>query len=125
MTAKRKSDSVELLDDGRVKLVFDGVVRTLRRPTVGEIKLFNKTLVELANDQKGVMESKDFSPSDVDVAFSSTLSWWSDVVDTLKGEEDLPAPGDLDDYPMWMMNPDLLVKVQTHWREVPWPSGGN
>jgi hypothetical protein len=45
-------------------------------------------------------------------------------VDALRDGDDLPAPADLDDYPVWMMNGELLANVQTHWREVPYLSGG-
>jgi hypothetical protein len=61
---------------------------------------------------------------DIDSVVSATLQWWSDVIDGLRDEDNLPAPSDLDDFPTWMMNTDLMVKIQNHWREVPWASGG-
>lgn len=124
MAAKKKSDVCDFMDDGRVKLAFGGTVRTLRRPTIGESKRFNQLLMEIASQQKSIDTSNPTS-EDLDAAFSSTLLWWSEVINELRDENDLPAPEDPDDFPMWMLSPDLLVKIQTHWREVPWASGGN
>lgn len=121
MPVKRKADLCDFVSDGQVKIVFGGSPRVLRRPTVGELKKFNKMLVDLASAHRDRPEES----LDVDGMVAATLEWWEDVVNTLKGEEDLPAPSDTDDYPTWMMNTDLMVKIQNHWREVPWASGGN
>jgi hypothetical protein len=122
MAAKRKSDVCDFLDDGRVKLVFGGAERILNRPTIGQLKKFNQMLLDIAKDQKDA--STDASSLDIDSVVSSTLQWWSDVIDGLRDEDNLPCPSDLDDFPTWMMNTDLMVKIQNHWREVPWASGG-
>lgn len=121
MAAKRKADSCDFSADGQVKITFGGALRTLRRPTVGELKRFNKMLMELAEAQK----ADDAVSLDVDAMVTATLEWWSDVIDTLLGENEIPCPADLDDLPTWLTNPDLMVKMQNHWREVPWVSGGN
>lgn len=122
-TAKRKNDSCDFLPDGQVKLTFDNTPRVLRRPKVGELKVFNKTLVDIASEMQ--KNGNVVDNLDVDSVVAAQLDWWRDVIDTLKGDEDLPAPADIDDYPTWMTNTDLMVKIQTHWREVPWASGGN
>ena len=122
MAAKPKTDLCDFLDDGRVKIIFGGVSRTLRRPTIGELKEFNRQLVEIASSIKGKEVTAE--NLDIDDMVSSTLEWWKAVIDSLRGEDELPAPDDTDDYPTWMMNTDLMVKIQTHWREVPWGSGG-
>ncbi len=121
MAAKRKADSCDFSEDGQVKIAFGGVVRTLRRPTVGELKRFNKMIMELAEAQKADKPET----LDIDTMVSATLAWWADVIDTLRGEDELPCPSDLDDLPTWLTNADLMVKMQNHWREVPWVSGGN
>jgi hypothetical protein len=112
---KTNRDGVELLDDGRVRLVIDGTVRTLRRPKIGELRtLF--TSIEAVG-------SKDRKPADG--AFDGAddvASWWRDVVDTL-GDGD-PLPSDTDDLPVWILSGNLISKVATHWREVPYLSGG-
>ena len=122
MATKIKADLCDFIDDGRVKIVFGGVARTLRRPTIGELKEFNRQLVEIAV----IAKDKNLTSEnlDIDNMVSSTLEWWKDVIDVLRGEDELPPPDDVDDYPTWMMNTDLMVRIQTHWREVPWGSGG-
>jgi hypothetical protein len=121
MAVKRKPDSCEFPADGQIKITFGGVQRLLRRPTVGELKKFNKMLIDLAQRQK-VEGSEEV---DLDTMVTATLEWWCDVIDTLKGEDEIPCPADLDDLPTWLTNADLMVKMQNHWREVPWASGGN
>lgn len=122
MPVKPKVDLCDFLDDGRVKIVFGGVSRTLRRPMIGELKDFNKELVEIASAAQS--KGTGVESLDIDDMVSTTLEWWKNVINSLRGEDELPAPDDTDDYPTWMMNTDLLVKIQTHWREVPWGSGG-
>lgn len=121
MAVKRKTDSCDFPSDGQVKITFGGVQRTLRRPTVGELKKFNKMLVDLAKNQK----EGNADDIDIDSMVTATLEWWSDVIDTLKDEDEIPCPSDLDDLPTWLTNADLMVRMQNHWREVPWASGGN
>lgn len=122
MAARRKNDNCELLSDGQVKLTFGGATRTLNRPKIGQLKKFNSRLMEMAASQTA---AKNAGGIDVDEAVASTLEWWVEVIDDLKDDDDLPAPADLDDFPTWMMNAELITKIQTHWREVPWASGGN
>jgi hypothetical protein len=123
MATRRKPDNCEFLNDGQVKLTFGGAPRTLGRPKIGQLKMFNNKLMQIAAEQAASRESG--ADIDVDEAVSATLEWWSDVINELKDDDDLPVPSDLDDFPTWMMNGELIAKIQTHWREVPWASGGN
>jgi len=124
MAARRKPDSCDFMADGQVRLVFNSESRTLRRPTIGEMKEFNAELVRLAAEQSG-KDATSVTETDLNEIMSSTLAWWANVIDALRGEDELPAPADHDDFPTWLMNADLLAKLQNHWREVPWASGGN
>jgi hypothetical protein len=121
MPTKRKPDLCDFSSDGQVKIVFGGVQRILRRPNIGELKKFNKALSEISVPR----DTENPQSFDVEEAITSMLNWWEDVIETLRGEDDLPPPSDLDEYPAWMMNADLMLKLQNHWREVPYPSGGN
>lgn len=120
MPTKRKSDNCEFLPDGQVRLTFSGVARTLRRPTIGQLKRLNNSLMDLAKAQTAPVNPTDVN---VDEVMNGTLAWWGEVIDDLRSEDDLPAPADHDDFPSWMMNGELMVKIQSHWREVPWDSG--
>jgi len=120
VAVKRKADNCEFISDGQVRLTFGGVPRTLRRPTIGQLKRLNNSLMDLAKNQT---PSENPADVDIDEVMNATLGWWSEVIDDLRSEEDLPAPADHDDFPSWMMNGELMVKLQAHWREVPWDSG--
>jgi hypothetical protein len=120
VATKRKPDNCEFVSDGQVRLTFGGVSRTLRRPTIGQLKRLNNSLMDLAKTQTAPANPVDV---DVDEVMNGTLAWWAEVIDDLRLEDDLPAPADRDDFPSWMMNGELMVKIQSHWREVPWDSG--
>lgn len=122
MATRKKNDSCDFLDDGQVRVTFGGVARTLHRPTFGQLKRLNHKLMDLAKAQG---DTKNAADVNVDEVMDGTLDWWSEVIEELRSEEDLPAPADHDDFPTWMMNAELMVKIQNHWREVPWGSGRN
>lgn len=122
MATKPKNDGCELLEDGKVRVTFGGTARTLQRPKIGQMKRYNARLMELAKVQNDAREAGE--SMDLDEVVEGTLQWWSEVIDDLKAEDELPCPADSDDFPMWLMNSDLIVKVQAHWREVPYLSGG-
>jgi hypothetical protein len=113
MMAKHK-EGVELLSDGRVRLVVDGTPHTLRRPKIGELRTFIEAIETLG---KGPTEAdRSFMAGAEDVA-----DWWRTVVSTLS---DGALPDDLDDLPVWLLAGELLGTTITHWREVPYLSGG-
>jgi|694.fasta_scaffold02904_30 hypothetical protein len=122
MATKIKNDACELLDDGKVRVTFGGASRTLERPKIGQMKRYNADLMDLAKHQNDARESG--ADMNLDDVIQGTLEWWTQVIDELKGEDELPCPSDPDEFPMWLMNSDLIVKVQAHWREVPYISGG-
>jgi hypothetical protein len=107
-------EGVELLSDGRVKLVVDGNAVVLRRPKIGEMR----TLVEAIQSLPAAPEegARSFMAGAEDIA-----DWWRNVVATLS---DGTLPEDIDDLPVWLLAGELLGSVITHWREVPYLSGG-
>jgi hypothetical protein len=115
--AKATREGVELLDDGRVRLVMDGTVRTLRRPKIGELRtLFTSIQAVGSKDKPASGDVGAFDGAD------EVAAWWREVVDTL-GDGD-PLPSDTDDLPVWILSGNLISKVAAHWREVPYLSGG-
>jgi hypothetical protein len=119
MAAKKASDGVELAGDGRVVLTMDGVARTLRRPKIGELRTLFGNLDEVSKLEK---ETGSVLSALGDTA-DALAGWWATVVDMLGVDCD-PLPGDPDDLPVWLLSGDLIGKVTSHWREVPYLSGG-
>lgn len=119
MAAKRvASDGVEFTDDGHIKVVVDGVTRLLRRPKIGELRSFMEGLGAIT-----AAEKESGPVSGLGESAEALVGWWSDVIDTLCSD-DLPLSTDVDDLPVWLLNAELVNRATSHWREVPYLSGG-
>jgi hypothetical protein len=114
MAMSKSKDGVELLSDGRVKLVIDGTSNVLRRPKIGELRTFVEAI-----------ESLGKNPTEADRSFMAgaedVADWWRNVVATLS---DGTLSQDLDELPVWLLAGELLGTTISHWREVPYQSGG-
>jgi hypothetical protein len=112
--AKQSKEGVELLSDGRVKLIIDGDALILRRPKIGELRRFVESLETLTAATPEAKRS--FMAGAEDVA-----DWWKTIVAELS---DGSIATDVDDLPVWLLAGDLMAQVIAHWREVPFLSGG-
>lgn len=116
--AKQK-EGVDLLDDGQVRVVFDGKAHTLRRPKLGELRRFYEGVETIAAAEKADAEDGKLSYL---AGVDEVADWWR-IVFTELGADDV-LPDDVDDWPVWLLSGNLMGKVLAHWREVPYLSGG-
>lgn len=111
----KKPDGVDLLSDGRIKMVVAGEAITLARPTVGQLRQLYDLLAEI--------ETAELEAEDRRSQFAVTqkvANYWHTAVDLMGDGATLPAA---DDLPVWFLSLDLIVNVEKHWRAVPYLSG--
>lgn len=113
----KKHDGVALLSDGRIRLDLDGGSVTLRRPKIKELRAQYERLAEVDAAQQGVTDKW----KQLELA-ERVAAYWRQAVETLGSGDTLPAEDD--DLPVWLLSADLIVRVEKHWREVPYLSGG-
>jgi len=114
--AKHVQDGVELLSDGRIRLVVDGESVVLRRPKIKELRRLQDLLMDVINAER---ESKGLAEQ---LAVQEGIAtYWSEAIAMLGDGGELP---DADDLPVWLVSAVLINDAQTHWREVPYLSGG-
>lgn len=120
MASKRAvSDGVDLLDNGQVLLRMNGAEWQLRRPKIGELRAFYERMKEVLDAQSGTEDRWEAIR-----AGEALADYWQEVVNVLRGDDDGEFPSDFDDLPVWLLSAELMVKVENHWREVPYLSGG-
>lgn len=111
-----KPDGVDMISDGRIKLVIDGEIITLRRPKIKQLRRLYDLLTEIDEAQKGVTGVG----AQLKAAEQAAM-YWRTCVEMLG---DKPLPEEDDDLPVWLLSVELIVKAENHWRAVPYLSGG-
>jgi hypothetical protein len=117
----KSREGVELLDDGRSRLVVDSVTFTLRRPKVGELRALYEGLGEVAAAEQAETQT---GPAAMFGDSAQLLAGWWGTVMTMLADKPDEFPADADDLPVWLLTPGLITKLTAHWREVPYLSGG-
>lgn len=112
----KNADGVDLLSDGRVKLVVAGETITLSRPTVGQLRDQYDLLAEIEDAERNAKDRRSQLAVTEQVA-----NYWRKAVDAMGDGATLPAS---DDLPVWLLSVELIVKSEKHWRAVPYLSGG-
>lgn len=118
-TKRTVADGVDLLDNGQVLLRMNETEWRLRRPKIGELRTFYERMREVLEAQEGTDDRWEAIR-----AGEALADYWRQVVDSLRTDDELPFPEDVDDLPVWLLSGELMVKVENHWREVPYLSGG-
>jgi hypothetical protein len=109
-------DICELLDTGRVRLVFNGKTITLRPIKMGELKKLKRAYFELPQQRKETVEQ--LTDADVD----RWVGWLKIAVDTL-GDGKLPSGKGLEALPGAWCTMNFAALLINHWQSVPLPRG--
>jgi len=118
--AKTK-EGVDLLDDGQVRMAFDGRAVTLRRPKIGELRRLYEGVEAIAAAEQA--EAEKGARLSYLAGVDEVADWWRAVFDAL-APDGTSLPDDVDDWPVWLLSGSLMGQVLAHWREVPYLSGG-
>lgn len=125
------TDSLDLADDGRIRITFNDDTITLKVPKVKEYREIKTSASEANAELRAAAErereaAEQAASSGVVNAIDTDLSLlWGPVVQKIIDIlGDKPAP-DLDDLPVWLVDDQAaLSSMLVHWRTVPLGRGG-
>lgn len=108
------ADAFTPRSNGTIRLVFGDLTYELRRPTLGECRLFREALVGLAPqpDDDGVVPT--LSIEERFAKEGELVAWWRDVV-TMLDTTGTPFPDVDDDLPAWLLGPAIIPEVLECW----------
>lgn len=126
-------DTLDLLDDGRIRIAWDGKPRTLRRPRLKEYKEYKQALVRVSEEINSLVERVQITD---DMPVKQQVQLLTEATSSLN-VEDVIAPvmaqiitdlsndeADADDLPVWLVTAsDSLQAMMKHWRAVPLDRG--
>lgn len=112
------ADICELLDTGRVRMVFGGKTITLRPIKMGELKKLKRAYFDLP--AKGPTTPEAFASADVD----RWAAWLKLTVETL-GDGALPKGKALESLPGAWFTMNFAAMLLNHWQSVPLPRGAS
>lgn len=119
--ARVKSDEIEFVKDGTIRICLGGTSQRLRRPSIGELQDLLDLLDSCGDEQREFAKlPADERPR---LGFEAPLfAWWRHTVELLGEGEKFP---DNEDLPPWLCVGSLPGEAKTHWLSVPWGPGGS
>lgn len=112
------ADDIELLETGRVRLIFDGKTITLRTIKAGELKKLKRSYFE-TTEKITATNAADRA----DQEFDAWAAWLRSVVDLL-GDAKLPTgKTGLDRLPGSWVSMNVAALLISHWQTHPLPRG--
>jgi hypothetical protein len=143
------TDGYTLNEDGTAVFEFDGLIRTLRRPKLGQYRTLIESLGEFREEvlqaAKAAEDGADAAPLKIGEQLDKLLDWFDGVFTSLAGEglprrtayfdgqgkettEELAVSSgqviDQDRLEPWLLSGQVVTDLIQHWQTVPSRRGG-